>query len=74
MTDVLDYHASTESLVKLATEVDIGMLAYYHLVPTPPNLVMEKAFERGNPGNIVIAKDGDWFELPSDEDTIQLSR
>ena len=63
--DIQDYHASTESLVALGSEVDIGMVAYYHLVPVPPNLVMRKIFEQGIPDNFVVAHDGMQFELPS---------
>lgn len=73
-TDVLDYHASTESLVSLAEDTDIGLLAYYHLVPAPANLVMEKVFERGAGKQVVIARDGDWFELPVGSDEIRHTR
>lgn len=62
--DVLDYHASTDSLLQLGQEANIRMVAYYHLVPNPQNLVMEKVFERGMPDNYLIASDGTWFNLP----------
>lgn len=70
MNDVLDYHASVESLVALQNKVEVGMVGYYHLVPVPGNLIMEQIFERDLPENWVITDDGDWFELPSDSDTI----
>ncbi len=69
-TDVLDYHADTESLLELGRQPDIGMLAYYHLVPPPQNLVMENIFKRGFTDKFVLADDGDWFDLPVDSDTI----
>ena len=72
MTDVMDYHASTESLIQLGQEIDIGMVAYYHLVPVPANFVVEKVFERNLPENYVIADDGHWFELPANSDEIRV--
>ncbi|MDA1373075.1 MAG: MBL fold metallo-hydrolase [Proteobacteria bacterium] len=70
ISDVMDYHATTESLIELGTETGAGMVAYYHLVPAPANLIMTKVFERNLPENFVIANDGDWFELPSDSTAI----
>lgn len=70
MRDVLDYHADTDSLLELGQQSDIGMIAFYHLVPVPQNMVMEKVFERGFTDKFVLAKDGDWFELPVGSNTI----
>ena len=72
MTDVLDYHASVQSLVALDGKVDVGMVGYYHLVPVPGNLLMTLAFERNLPENYVVTDDGDWFELPSGGDEIRV--
>ncbi|MEZ7972349.1 MAG: MBL fold metallo-hydrolase [Pseudomonadales bacterium] len=66
ISDVMDYHASTDSLIELGADTDAGMVAFYHLVPAPANLIMLKIFERNLPANFVLANDGDWFELPSD--------
>ncbi len=74
MTDVLDYHASTDSLIELAGNLEVGMIAFYHLVPSPGNIVMEKVFERNLPENFLVARDGDWFELPVDSDEIRVVR
>jgi ribonuclease Z len=65
ISDVTDYHASTESLIELGADTEPGMVAFYHLVPAPENLIMSKIFERNLPENFVLANDGDWFELPS---------
>ena len=73
MDDVLDYHASTTSLVKLGSEVDIDMVAFYHLVPVPANVIVEQFFLRDLPENFVLADDGDWFELPADSDEIKIT-
>lgn len=71
MTDVLDYHATTDSLLELGQQSDIGMVAFYHLVPSPRNIVMEKTFERGFTDKFVLASDGDWFELPANSKEIR---
>ena len=70
ISDVMDYHASTDSLIELGADIDTGMIAFYHLVPAPANLIMSKIFERNLPENFVLANDGDWFELPSDSSAI----
>ena len=72
MYDVLDYHASTDSIIELGRSTKIGMVAFYHLVPTPGNILTRKFFERDLPENFVIAQDGDWFELPSNSSTIKV--
>ena len=42
MLDVLDYHASASSLVELGESSDVDMVAFYHLVPAPANVVLEE--------------------------------
>ena len=64
MRDILAYHASTDSLIALNNEISVGMIGFYHLVPVPANLVLQKAFERNLADNMIITNDGDWFELP----------
>jgi len=66
MADVMDYHASTESLIDLGEKSDVGMVSFYHLVPAPPNSLVEDIFLRGTPDNYLLAKDLMWFELPID--------
>lgn len=68
LNDIMDYHASSESLIALSDQV--GMMVYYHLVPFPQNIVMRKVFERNLPENYRLADDGDWFFLPADSDEI----
>ncbi|MBQ75156.1 MAG: ribonuclease Z [Gammaproteobacteria bacterium] len=70
MSDVMDYHASTTSLVTLADSTNVDMVALYHLVPAPVNSVIEKIFESGLPSNYLLADDGMWFELPLGSDDI----
>ncbi len=73
MSDVLDYHASATSLIELGARVDIGMVAFYHLVPSVDNIVIKQIFERDMPSNYLLAEDGMWFELPIDSDEIRVS-
>ena len=70
MADVMDYHASTTSLIELSDQIDVGGIALYHLVPAPVNWFVEKIFERGLPANYVITDDGMWFDLPLQSDEI----
>ena len=64
VTDVIDYHASTASLIELSAQSDVDMVAYYHLVPVPPNSIAESVFMRDAPNNFVLTSDLMWFELP----------
>ena len=73
MLDVMDYHASAASLVELNQSVDIGMVAFYHLVPNPANLLVKKIFERDLPSNFLLAEDGIWFELPPGSEKIEVT-
>jgi len=74
MSDVLDYHASASSLIELGERVDIGMVAFYHLVPSVDNIVVTRIFERDMPSNYLLAEDGMWFELPIDSDEIIVTK
>ncbi len=70
VSDVMDYHASTDSLVELGEKSSVDMVAYYHLVPVPPNNLVADVFMRGAPDNFVLAKDLMVFELPVGSDEI----
>ncbi len=68
--DVLDYHASTESLIALGNSSDVGMVAFYHLVPVPANPIIAEVFMRETPNNFVLTTDLMGFELPIGSDEI----
>ena len=72
-SDVLDYHAGTSALRTLGERSNVGMIAYYHLVPAPSNMVMQRIFERNLPENHLIAEDRMWFELPAGSKEIIIS-
>lgn len=73
MTDVLDYHADSQSLETLAAEAGIRQLAYYHLVPSPPNALAEKIFARGLAPDTLLVHDLQTFDLPPDSTEIRIS-
>ena len=68
--DVMDYHASTESLIALGKSSDVGMVAFYHLVPVPANPIIAEVFMRATPDNFVLTTDLMWFDLPIGSDEI----
>ncbi|MEH6593810.1 MAG: MBL fold metallo-hydrolase [Halioglobus sp.] len=74
VADVMDYHASTDSLIELGEKSNVDMVAFYHLVPVPPNSIVEDIFLRGAPDNFLLTEDLMWFELPIDSDEIVVTR
>lgn len=74
VTDVTDYHASTKSLIEFNEQSSVDMVAFYHLVPVPPNAIVKEIFMRGAPDNYVLTEDLMWFELPIDSDEIVVHR
>ena len=74
VADVMDYHASTDSLIELGEKSNVDMVAFYHLVPVPPNSLLEDVFLRGAPDNFLLTEDLMWFELPIDSDDIVVNR
>ena len=71
--DVMDYHAHTDTVLSLAKQANVKLTAYYHMVPAPSNIIMEKIYQRDMPDNVVLSEDGMWFELAvgTDEVTIR---
>jgi ribonuclease Z len=74
VSDVMDYHASAESLIELGEESNVDMVAFYHLVPVPPTSLLKNVFMRGAPDNFLLTEDLMWFELPIDSDEIFVNR
>ena len=65
MTDVIDYHADSLNLEAQARAAGIRQLAYYHLVPVPPNALAEKIFARGLSPDTLLVRDLHTFDLPT---------
>ena len=63
--DIQDYHASTESILKLTDTSQIKTVVFYHLVPTSDSFIVELEFKRGMPENFLVGTDRQWFVLPS---------
>jgi ribonuclease Z len=74
VSDVIDYHASTDSVIELGEQSNVGMVAFYHLVPVPLNVVLEDVFKRGMPDNFLLAEDLMSFELPIGSEEILVNR
>ncbi len=70
MADVIDYHADTKSLPKRAAEAGIKQLAFYHMVPVPPNMLAEKIFMRDLPPDVIATRDLHTFDLPANSNEI----
>lgn len=74
VSDVQDYHASAQSLVELGKKSDVAMVAFYHLVPVPPNALLADIFLRGAPDNFLLTEDLMWFDFPVNSDEIIINR
>jgi ribonuclease Z len=70
LSDIQDYHAPTGSLDGLVAELNVSLLAIYHLVPPPQGRVMERIFRRDLPPGTLLAEDGMVFDLPGSSDEI----
>lgn len=73
MIDVIDYHADVSELPDRAAAAGIKLLALYHLVPAPPNAMVESMFLRGLPDDVVLTRDLHTFDLPADSDEIRIT-
>ena len=71
--DIQTYHADAGTLQPLLAPGRARMLAVYHLVPPPRNLLMEKIFERDLPAGAVLTRDGMVFSLPADSREIHIT-
>ena len=73
MIDVIDYHADVSSLPERAADAGIKQLALYHMVPAPPNKLVEGMFRRGLPDDVILTRDLHTFDLPADSDEIRIT-
>ena len=65
---ILDYHADTRLLGRLATDANVGMLVLTHLLPTPESPADEQKFADdvragGFAGRLIVANDLDTISL-----------
>ena len=73
LMDVTDYHANTDSILTLVGQANVQLTGYYHMVPPPANIIMQKIYERDLPDNVVLTDDGMWFELEVGGDEVTVS-
>ena len=73
MTDVIEYHADSLNIEDRAKDAGVKRLAYYHLVPAPPNSIAEAIFRRGLSAETIIVKDLQIFDLPPDSTEILIT-
>lgn len=71
--DIQNYHAGADTMGTLMEDTEIGMLAAYHLVPPPRNLLMEQIFKRDLPVGTVLTRDAMVFSLPAGSKEIRIT-
>ena len=71
--DIQNYHAGADTMGTLKAQTGIGMLAAYHLVPPPRNILMERIFKRDLPAGTVLTRDGMVFSLPAGSEDIRIT-
>ncbi len=72
LLDIQDYHAAAVDLPALAESAGVGMLALYHFVPAPGNILFERVFARDQPRETVMTVEGMVFELPRGTDQVRV--
>ncbi|MDX2034983.1 MAG: MBL fold metallo-hydrolase [Blastocatellia bacterium] len=69
--DILAYHAGPEEVAETAAAAKVETLVFTHMVPAPNAPMIEQAFMRGVSdrfkGAVVLARDGQRFDLPPKE-------
>lgn len=72
--DIVDYHTTPVQAAEIANEADVRLLVMNHLVPPPPNRLLETVFLRGvadvRPTGVVLGEDGMWIRLPAGSDEV----
>lgn len=72
LEDVMDYHADSRNIGKMAAAAGVGQVALYHLVPPTRNVLMENIFMRGVPDDVILTHDGLRFFLPAGSDELKI--
>ncbi len=77
MGDIQSYHASTIDAARAAHDAGVKALVLYHLVPAPPNRLIEPLFLGDAPrhfaGTMKLAEDGMTVSLPAGSKAITFS-
>jgi ribonuclease Z len=68
MHDIEDYHITPEQAAYIANDAGVGLLVFYHLLPSPDGLLPRNVFAQGiaeaRRGEWTIADDGSLYTLP----------
>jgi len=70
--DVVDYHADSRDVGKMAAAAGVKQLALYHLVPPTQNKLLENIFMRGVPNDAILTHDGMRFFMSAGGDDVQV--
>ena len=74
--DITDYHATPVEVAEIANRSNVGLLAYYHMVPYPDNFAIKQAWLRGvsdvRPTGVETGFDGLLIDLPPDSKEIEI--
>lgn len=75
-TDILEYQTDPVQAAEIAETAGVKMLAFVHLVPPPPNRIVEWLFMRGVKdvfsGRALLGRDGLAFRLPAGDSSIEV--
>ena len=78
MSDIRNYHSSPEDAASVAETASVRHLVLHHIVPPLPVEALKPEFVGNAPaifaGPIDVARDGDWYTLPTDSDQIIIRR
>jgi ribonuclease Z len=74
--DIPDYHTTPVQAAELANSAEVRLLVYYHLVPYPENILIERVFLRGvsdvRDEGVMLGFDGLLIDLPPNSKEIEI--
>jgi ribonuclease Z len=78
MHDIEDYHITPAQAAQIANDARVKLLAFYHLLPSPDNLLTRRLFTNGikevRRGQWTIADDGSLYTMPLGSSDVRIGR
>ena len=78
MHDIEDYHITPAQAAQVANDARVKLLAFYHLLPSPDNLLTRRLFTNGikevRRGEWTIADDGSIYTMPLGSSEVRIGR